>query len=81
MHTDKDRISMAAPPTNANLSTKAEEKRLRRSRRLAPKDDTNAPPEQFLEPPPSREDTLKDAKRERRRVRKFQKKQALQKAK
>jgi hypothetical protein len=78
MHTDKDRTNMAANSTNANLSAKAEEKRLRRSRRLAPKDDTNAPPEQFLELSPSREDPAKAAKRERRRVRKFQKKQALQ---
>jgi hypothetical protein len=78
MHTDKDRINMAAPPTDATLSAKAEEKRLRRSRRLAPKDDTNATPERFQELSTSREDKAKAAKRERRRTRKLQKKQALQ---
>lgn len=83
MHTDKDRISMAAPPTNANLSAKAEEKRLRRSRRLAPKDDTNGPPEQFLEfpplPPPNKDEMAKAKRREKRRAQKLQKKQQMNK--
>jgi hypothetical protein len=42
-------MNSAAPPTDSNVPTKAEAKKLRRSRRLASQDDTNALPQPFLE--------------------------------
>jgi hypothetical protein len=78
MYTNQDSVNSAAPPTAANVPTKAEEKKLRRSRRLAPGGDTNGPPEQFLELAPlapSKDEKAKARRKEKRRAQKLQKKQ------
>jgi hypothetical protein len=59
MYTNEYMINSAVPPTDANVPTKAEEKKLRRSRRLAPQDDTNAPSQPFLELAPLKQESNK----------------------
>jgi hypothetical protein len=75
MYTDECMINSAAPPTDANVPTKAEEKKLRRSRRLAPQADINAPPQQFLELAPLKEQKAKANRKEKRRLQKLRKQQ------
>jgi hypothetical protein len=75
MYTDEVRANSSAPPTAANVSAKAEEKRVRRSRRLAPKEETNAPQE-FLELGPTSKDKSKLRRKEKRRAQKLHKKQS-----
>jgi hypothetical protein len=77
MYTNEYMINSAAPPADANVPTRAEAKRLRRSRRLAPQDDTNAPPQQFLElaPLPLKQENVKAKRKEKRRAQKLARKQ------
>lgn len=68
-------INSAVPPTDANVPTKAEEKKLRRSRRLAPQDDTNAPSQPFLELAPLKKEKAKAKRKEKRHAQKLARKQ------
>jgi hypothetical protein len=75
MYTNEYMINSAVPPTDANVPTKAEEKKLRRSRRLAPQDDTNAPSQQFLELAPLKKEKAKAKRKEKRHAQKLARKQ------
>jgi hypothetical protein len=75
MYTNEYMINSTVPPTDANVPTKAEEKKLRRSRRLAPQDDTNAPSQQFLELAPLKKEKAKAKRKEKRHAQKLARKQ------